>query len=1009
MQSSLNNLALLYSSIGRYEKAEPLFVQAVEIGRETSGKNKQDSTYAINLNNLALYYLNMGQYEKAEPLYLESKEIRKKTLGENHPDYALSLYHLALLYARMGRYSQAESLFIQSTTILKKTLGETDRKYAYVLNGLAELYRTMGQYSKAEQLYIQAIEIRKKTAGVNHPDYASNLITLAGLYTEVDQYKKAEQLYLQAKEIYKKTLGENHPDYAADLTGLAELFRKMGQYEKAEPVYLQVLEILKKTLGENHPEYATTLNNLATLYRKIGQYEKAELLYLQALEIRKKTLGENHSVYAEGLDNLAELYVTMGQYDKASSLYLQAEEILRNSLGENHPSYAINLNNLAMIYSEMGKYDLAASLYIESIKIKKNALGENHPGIATSLNNLAGLYKTIGQYEKAEALYIQAKEILKNSLGENHPDYAITLDNLAAFYSNIGEYKKAEPLFLSSGKILMQNTINTFAVLSEKEKGIFLQMNFGSFELASSLLFNQKINSGPLVKANFDQLLFLKSLALFDTRNILQSVYNSKDSSLKKLFIEWQSGKSLLSKQYSLQLDERMPDLKNRETQTENLEKELSRRSSAFRDQQKAVRTSMEDVQGNLADDEAAIEFVRFSLYNKNWTDSIIYAAYVVRKNVAIPQFIPLCEEKQLVKFFQAGSAEKIKSIYRSDVVDEQDDKAVLGDSLYNLIWKPLLPYLDGIKKIDYSPAGLLYKIAFHALPVNDKELLLDKYELNQLISLREIIKVKEQNKNANNNIVLFGDCAFTMDSLSIISNPVVDQNVSLFSSTISRGNAVAWRNLPGTAEEVNLIHSMFEKNKMSSFVYTQQRATEEKFKSLSGNSPAIIHLATHGFFLADPEKKKREGLSKDDRNSFTMADDPLMRSGIVLSGANRVWSGLGQIEGREDGIVTADEISQLDLRKTNLVVLSACETALGDVKGNEGVFGLQRAFKMAGVKNMILSLWSVPDKETAELMSAFYSYYMQGKPVRTAFLLAQKDMRAKYKPFYWAAFVLIE
>ena len=235
-------------------------------------------------------------------------------------------------------------------------------------------------------------------------------------------------------------------------------------------------------------------------------------------------------------------------------------------------------------------------------------------------------------------------------------------------------------------------------------------------------------------------------------------------------------------------------------------------------------------------------------------------------------------------------------------------------------------------------------------------------------------------------------------------------QKVSnIFSSTISRGNSEAWRTLPGTAEEVKLVDSLFEKNKIPSVVYTQQQATEEKFKSLSGASPTFIHLATHGFFLPDPEKKKREGVSADSRNSFTLANDPLLRSGIILAGANRVWSGLAPVEGREDGVVTAYEISQLDLSTTNLVVLSACETALGDVRGNDGVFGLQRAFKLAGVKNMILSLWSVPDKETAELMCAFYKYYLQGRPIKMAFALAQHDMRVRYKPYFWAAFVLIE
>ena len=325
---------------------------------------------------------------------------------------------------------------------------------------------------------------------------------------------------------------------------------------------------------------------------------------------------------------------------------------------------------------------------------------------------------------------------------------------------------------------------------------------------------------------------------------------------------------------------------------SEGLEKELNRLSPTFQHQQNSMQVSVNELVDKLQSNEAIIEFARFHLFQKGWTDLVIYAAYVLTKKDSIPKFVPLCEQRQLQKFFQTGSVEKIKAIYRSDVVDEQEDKAVLGDSLYALIWKPLLPYLEGIKKIDYSPAGLLYKIAFHVLPVNDKELLLDKYQLHQLFSSKEIVN-EQQESSSQKSIVLFGNCAFTMDSVSFVNAHASDQSVSnMFSSSISRNNSGGWRNLPGTADEINLIHSLFEKNKLRSFVYSQEQATEERFKSLSGNSPTFIHLATHGFFLSDPEKKRQEGITADGRNSFTIADDPLLRSGIVLSGQTEFGKG---------------------------------------------------------------------------------------------------------------------
>jgi len=272
-------------------------------------------------------------------------------------------------------------------------------------------------------------------------------------------------------------------------------------------------------------------------------------------------------------------------------------------------------------------------------------------------------------------------------------------------------------------------------------------------------------------------------------------------------------------------------------------------------------------------------------------------------------------------------------------------------------------------------------------------------------------LALQDDNRNIDKSITLFGDCQFTINSTAVVdSMPAYEKANTLIMTNISRSEKVGgWKELPGTADEIKNIKSLFDKNKINTSAFMQANATEEQFKSLSGNAPSIIHLATHGFFLPDPEKKRQEGFAADARNAFTLADDPLLRSGIVLSGANRVWGGQAPIEGRDDGIVTAYEIAQLDLRKTDLVVLSACETALGDVKGSGGVFGLQRAFKLAGVKNMLLSLWKVPDAETAELMKYFYTYYLQGKTIKESFTAAQNDMRKKYKPYYWAAFVLIE
>ena len=1012
--TSLNNVAFLYESMGLYAKAEPLYMEAMGILKKALGETHPD--YATSLNNLAGLFVHMGQYAKAEPLYIQAMGIRKKALGETHPKYANSLNNLASLYASMGEYTKAEPLYIEAMGIRKKALVETHPDYATSLNNLAGLYKSMGQYAKAEPLYMEAMGITKKALGETHPAYATSLNSLALLYASMGEYAKAEPLYMEAMGIRKKALGETHPDYAGSLNNLAVLYNNMGQYAKAEPLYIGAMSIRKKALGETHPDYATSLNNLAFLYANMGQYAKAEPLYIEAMGIRKKSLGETHPDYASSLNNLALLHDNMGQYAKAEPLYIEAMGITKKALGETHPDYATSLENLASLYISMSQYAKAEPLFIEAMEILKKSLGETHPDYATSLNNLAFLYESMGQYAKAETLYMEAMGIRKKALGETHPDYATSLENLVLLYASMNQYKKGEPLLIQNSQIVLKNLLNDFTVLSEKEKGNYFTNTISLLDNNNSFIYNYRKASPSTFQNNFNQQLIFKSLILSDSRNVLGFVQNSKDTIMQRLLKDWQANKNILSKQYSLSISDRRTDLKYIEINTENLEKELNRKSSEFRNQQNTIRISLKDVQKNLQKDEVAIEFVSFHLYNKKWTDSVLYVAYILTKNDSVPIFVPLCEEKQLQKLFDSAgrtATDMVSKFYRGLRI-KNNNVASLGKELYKLVWEPLEPYLKGVEKISYSPAGKLYSIAFQALPVDSTTVLMDKYKLQQYTSTRQVVlRISENQTVKPASITLFGNASFTMDSLQLVkqkNTQTEKENVStsIYTPQKRSSDNNTWNNLPGTAEEVSKIKLLFDQNKINTKSFIQTAASEENLKALSGNSPQILHIATHGFFLPEPDKKRKDN-NFNNENTYTLADDPLLRSGLILAGGNYAWSGKTPIDGVEDGIATAYEISQLNLSNTELVVLSACETALGDVKGSEGVFGLQRAFKMAGVKKLIVSLWQVPDKETAELMTAFYGYWMQGKSINESFTQAQADMRKKYSPFYWAAFVLVE
>jgi CHAT domain-containing protein len=314
---------------------------------------------------------------------------------------------------------------------------------------------------------------------------------------------------------------------------------------------------------------------------------------------------------------------------------------------------------------------------------------------------------------------------------------------------------------------------------------------------------------------------------------------------------------------------------------------------------------------------------------------------------------------------------------------------------------------LSGINTVYFSAAGLLNRIAFHALPVTKGILLMDKLKLRQLTSVRQLATpVKPASETQS--IKLFGDCLFTISGKSKTSNNKVSPDIDV-SPAFRSGNNTPWDSLPGSADEVKALHSLFQNAGWSSQLYTREQATEEKLKALDSSSTSILHIASHAFFIPDAVSDGGTGGSQVSPDAFKSSEDPMLRNGLILAGANCVWSGKGVRAGDEDGIVTAYEVAQLDLSKTELAVLSACQTALGDLLGAEGVFGLQRAFKMAGVKKMIVSLWPVPDIQTGELMISFYTHYLKTKDIRTAFEHAQKLMRDKYAEDLWAAFVLLE
>ena len=338
------------------------------------------------------------------------------------------------------------------------------------------------------------------------------------------------------------------------------------------------------------------------------------------------------------------------------------------------------------------------------------------------------------------------------------------------------------------------------------------------------------------------------------------------------------------------------------------------------------------------------------------------------------------------------------------------------GDKLYNLVWKKAEPYLKGINTIYYSPSGILNTVALAAIPYSGTAMpLCKKYKLLQMSSTKNIAVPPQE--VLVTSIALMGGIVYDADSTDF-ANQFADtsqmhNNIytnTILSNTKSRGADDYFTLLTATLPEVKTIANTSETADLKVSVFTSNAATEEAFKKFSGNAPSVLHLATHGFYRSY-KKPGKEDLQSTETN-FSLIEDPMFRSGIALAGANLKWHKNIDVPNRDDGIVTAYEVAQMDLSKTELVVLSACKSGLGDIDGSEGVFGLQRGFKSAGVNKMIISLWNVPDKASMEFMTAFYTKWLkEKKDIRSAFYETQLIMYNKYPnaPQNWAGFVLIE
>jgi CHAT domain-containing protein len=1023
---SLNNLAVIYRIGGNYAKSEPLHLRALAIQEKVSGK--EHPSVATSLNNLALLYQLQGNYGKSEPLYLRALAIREKLLGQEHLDVATSLSSLAGLYREQGNYVKAEPLHLRALAIREKVLGKEHPSVAISLNNLALLYLLQGNYSSSESLYLRAIAIYEKAPVREHPNMADSLSNLALVYQAQGNYNKAEPLHLRAIAISEKALGREHPSVATSVNNLALLYQLQGIYGKAEPLYLRALAIYEKALGQEHPDVANNLSNLALLYQSQGNYAKAESLHLRALAIRNKILSQEHPSVANSLNNLAQLYREQGNNAKAESLFLRSLAINEKVLGQEHPDVATNLNNLAALYESQGNYGKAEPLHLRALAISEKVLGREHPSVATSLNNLASLYESQGNNGKAEPLHLRALAISEKALGQEHPDVAISLNNLSILSWRKGDITRTTD-FISRGLAIEEKNLQLiYAVGSEERKQNYAKTFTGSTDFAVSLALQQSTQNPTLAKLALITTLRRKGRvldAMTDTVQTLQSQL-ADNPDTKKLFDEWLNVQQQLANLVyrgagTQKFEAYQQEIKKLEAEKERLEDRVSEKSAEFRKEIRSVELA--DIQTQIPPNAAMVEIVQYRPFNpkaKNketkW-GQFRYAAVVLRAT-GEPKWVDLGDTatidksvdsfRQVLAFAPATSksnSQKDRGIEVTPIDGKSQTSKLqeLARTLDKQVMAPIRPLLGDARQLLLSPDGQLNLIPFEALKDEQNKYLVENYAFSYLTTGRDLLRLNTTAKQLSNPVV-FADINYEQQENVIAANPTAKSRGSQNQRSTDFAN-LRFGSLAATSEEGQQIKRIFPNTN----IITGEKATETAIKQLK--TPSILHLATHGFFLPNKENKSISPATNNlnnqlDQIKYLNLENPLLRSGLALAGFNNRQS---KNNNSEDGVLTALEVAGLNLRGSKLVILSACETGLGNVKTGDGVYGLRRALVIAGSQTQLLSLWQVDDGGTKDLMVKYYEKIKAKKGRHAAFREVQLEFlkNPKYEhPYYWASFI---
>ncbi|WP_197442341.1 CHAT domain-containing protein [Lignipirellula cremea] len=971
--TDLNDLGLLLRDLGDYPAARTHLEESVAIRKEVLGPRHPDT--AVVLNSLGTVFRRMGNYPAAKTCFEECLAIRKESLGARNPDTARVISNLGLLLQNMGDYATALAYQQQSLALFKEVFGLKHAETATALGNLGSLAYSVGDYPTARTYYEESLAIRKEVLGPRRPGTANALNNLGALLQDMGDFDAARRCHEEALEICKESFGLEHPMTAGSLNKLGMLSLEEGDYPRAMSLCVRCLEIRKQVLGEEHLDTATSLNNLGAIYWDQGDFARAIPLYQRSLEINTKILGDQHPTTAISLNNMGSLYRAQGDNDRADLFYRKSLQIREAVLGKHHPDTANSLSDLGALYKDRGDFAQAERLLQQSLDIRRKVLGEGHPTTAASLNNLAVMYLAMRDYAKAEPLLHQSLILTQKVRGEKHLDIAVILTNLAVLNGVLGNYAEAEPFCLRALQLSRASLETTALIQSERQQ---LAMADGLRSQLDTYL-SLALVSQKYEEQAFREVLAWKGATLVRQQQMRKVVENADVAPLFKRLQQTTTRLATLSRLYPApeQQASWRQQITDLTAKKEQLEAELSLQSAEFRAARKQV--TLEEMLAALPQDAVLVDFLEYWRFNPNSAQQLgavqSLAVFVVRNG-------------QPVVLLDLGPVAPLSTAidtWRRSFGTARDGLAA-GRLLRVRIWEPVEKHLAQSNLVLISSDGVLGRLPFSALPgKKDGAYLLEEYRLAMLPVPQRLPAIVSAlgRKELSGGLLLIGDVNYDADQ-EIASASPRQESGTRSSTAMVRGSELHFSQLEATAGEIATIkevfNDLFQHGPDAVKTLTQSDATEQQFREAASRFDTL-HLATHGFF-AEPEKKP--AAASDERQRFSAIGDreqlirgfnPGLLSGLAFSGANR-----SPETDKDDGILTADEIASLSLDGVDLVVLSACETGLGEVAGGEGLLSVQRAFQVAGARSTVASLWEVGDIATQRLMERFYRNYWEKK-----------------------------